>query len=208
MHASWTIDRSKLLIADEIRAVVDDLSRKAKRSVNTRMNLVIFRLATSCGLRVSEICGLKISDLKRIESDKPFIQVRKQIAKGGKGRTVPLWWDRAALAGVAAWRAYRLAEGAKKGDWLVCAMSKGAHGRQLSRVNARNRFRSSCRVLGEDRLLGLTIHHARHSFCSHALLKRPITAVRDAAGHASIATTNTYAHVLDQDDKDVGDLYE
>ena len=64
MHASWTIDRSKVLTADEIRSVVAELNRKQRRSLNTRMNLVIFRLATSCGLRVSEICGLKISDLR------------------------------------------------------------------------------------------------------------------------------------------------
>jgi integrase len=141
------------------------------------MNLVIFRLATSCGLRVSEICGLKISDLKRLENDKPFIQIRKVISKGGKARTVPLWWDRSAMADIAAWRNYRLANGAR-------------------------------RCVGEDRLDGLTIHHGRHSFVSHALLKRPIAAVRDAAGHSSIGTTNVYAHVLDQDEKDVGDLYE
>ena len=208
MHATWTIGPDKLLTSGEILAVVADLRRTAGRSKNTRMNLAIFRLACSCGLRVSEIIGLRISDLKRLESDQPFIQIRKQIAKGGKSRCVPLWWDGTSWADIIAWRRERLDDSAKKSDWLVCALSKAAHGKQLSRRNARNRFISSCSVLGEDRLKGLTIHHGRHSFVSHALLKRPITAVRDAAGHANISTTNCYAHLLDQDDKDVGDLYE
>lgn len=208
MHSTWSIDQSKILTSDEIKAVVAELRRTAGRSANTRQNLAIFRLACSVGLRVSEICGLKISDLKRLESDKPFVQVRKAIAKGGKSRCVPLWWDGPSWADIIAWQRERLDDGAKRGDWLVCALSKRAHGKQLSRINARNRFRSSCRVLGEDRLKGLTIHHGRHSFVSHALLKRPITAVRDAAGHSSISTTNYYAHLLDVDDKNVGNLYE
>lgn len=211
MHSTWSIDANKILTTDEILAVVADLRRTAGRSKNTRMNLTIFRLACSCGLRVSEIIGLRISDFKRIEpeTDKPFISIRRGIAKGGKARTVPLWWDRESLVDIKAWRKERLNGGAKRGDFLVCALSKAKHGKQLSRRNARNRFRSSCRVLGEDRLKGLTIHHGRHSFVSHALhVGRPIAAVRDAAGHSSIATTNVYAHVLDQDDKPVGDLYE
>ena len=57
---------------------------------------MIFRLATTCDLRASEICGLKIRDLKRLESGRPFVQIRKLIAKGGKPRIVPLRWDRAA----------------------------------------------------------------------------------------------------------------
>ena len=59
MSVTWTIDVTKILSESEIARVLADLKRRARRSVNSRQNLVIFRLATCCGLRVSEICGLK-----------------------------------------------------------------------------------------------------------------------------------------------------
>lgn len=80
MHA-WTVDATKILSRDEIRAVIEDLKRKARRSVNTRMNLAIFRLATCCGLRVSEIIGLEIGDV-RVGTKRPYLRLPKTIAKG------------------------------------------------------------------------------------------------------------------------------
>ena len=35
------------------------LVHESLKPVNTRQNLTVFRLATCCGLRVSELCGLK-----------------------------------------------------------------------------------------------------------------------------------------------------
>ena len=64
MTPNWKIDATKVLGKAEIAAVFADLKRKAKRSVNTRQNLIIFRLATCCGLRVSEICGLRCGDVR------------------------------------------------------------------------------------------------------------------------------------------------
>jgi integrase len=44
----------------------------------------------------------------------------------------------------------------------------------------------------------VTVHHGRHTFVSLSLARLvPIAAVRDAAGHASISTTNIYTHSLD-----------
>ena len=60
----WRIDATKILTKREIAAVLADLHRKAPRSANTQMNLVIFRLACCCGLRVSEISGLRLADVR------------------------------------------------------------------------------------------------------------------------------------------------
>jgi len=62
--SNWIVDRTRILQRDEIALVLTDLRRKARRSTNSRMNMVIFRLATCCGLRASEIAGLALSDVQ------------------------------------------------------------------------------------------------------------------------------------------------
>ena len=83
---------------------------KARRSPNTRMNLVILRLACCCGLRLSEISGLRLGDV-RVGVDRPHLVIRPTIAKCGRGRVVPLLWDQGTLDDIAAWVATRRAPG-------------------------------------------------------------------------------------------------
>ena len=54
---TWKVDATKILSRSEIGAVLADVKRRGKRrsSVNTRQNLVIFRLATCCGLRATAL---------------------------------------------------------------------------------------------------------------------------------------------------------
>jgi hypothetical protein len=47
------LDATKILTRRELAEVLNDLKRKAPRSKNTRLNLVLFRLACCCGLRVT-----------------------------------------------------------------------------------------------------------------------------------------------------------
>ena len=93
---TWKIDETMILGKSEIATVMADLKRKARRSVNTRQNLTIVRLAACCGLRVSEVCGLNLGDV-RLGLDRPYINIRKAIGKGRRSRRVPLWWDRGTL---------------------------------------------------------------------------------------------------------------
>ena len=135
MATSWQIDATKILGRGEIAVVLADLKRPAKRrSPNTRQNLVIFRLATCCGLRASEIVGLKLGDV-RVGIARPYLRIPKTIAKGGKGRRVPLWWDAQTLADLTAWREERVRRGAGTGDPFVCAQSRAAYGKRLTRHN-------------------------------------------------------------------------
>jgi integrase len=55
------VDASKILTRRELAVALADLASKAPRSRNTRMNLILVRLACCCGLRVSEIAGLRLS---------------------------------------------------------------------------------------------------------------------------------------------------
>lgn len=205
---TWTVDATKILSGAEITAVLADLKRRVRRSVNSRQNLTVFRLATCCGLRVSELIGLRIGDV-RVSLQRPYIQVRAAIAKRHKARRVPLWWDQGTLDDLRGWREFRTTvQGAGAGDLFVCSQAAERIGRPLDRQNARARFKAACRVLGPDRLAELTIHHGRHSFVSHALAGgRSLAEVRDAAGHANIATTSIYTHVATSDDGAIGNLF-
>lgn len=204
--SAWQMTREKVLTRDEILAVLADLTRKARRSLNTRQNLVLFRLATCCGLRASELTSLTLDNV-RVDSSRPHIRIPKTIGKGSKARIVPLTFDAGTLADFREWKALRISQGATGADLLLCSMSKGSVGNRIDRRNARKRFKAACRPLGRERVADLTIHHGRHSFISHALHGgRSVVEVQQAAGHSSLATTTRYAHLLAEDGT-IGNLF-
>ena len=94
-YSTSRIEPTKILTRRELACVLADLHARASRSESTQLNLVIFRLACCCGLRASEIAGLRCEDVI-VGVARPFLRIRAQTAKGGRGRQVPLWWDGAA----------------------------------------------------------------------------------------------------------------
>lgn len=171
------------------------------------MNVTIVRLACCCGLRVSEICGLTLDDL-RVDSERPHIRVHPDTAKGGKGRIVPLGWDAGTLADLRTWKRLRERQGARSKDPVICCLKPNQHGWPLIRHTIRERFRTACKPLSMERLRGLTIHHARHTFVSHALAGgRTLAEVKVAAGHSSLVTTIIYLHIAVDDDATPGQLF-
>lgn len=202
-----TVDATRILTRQEIAAVLAEQRRK-RRSVNTRQNAIIFRLATCCGLRVSEIVGLSLANVK-VDSKRPHIHVPAAIAKRNKARKVPLWWDAATLAALSDWKAERLKQDASGDDPFVCSQAHHTHGKRLSIRNAQARWKATIKVLGDERRETLSIHCGRHSFCSHALAGgRSLAEVRDAAGHANISTTSIYVHAIVDDDEQPGNLFD
>lgn len=199
------MDSTKILTRQEIVEVVTELTRK-RRSVNTRQNLVIFRLSTCCGLRVREIVGLDLRDIKA-DNGRPHIIVRRETGKGRKARKVPLWWDGATLAAIQKWKEERFLQNACSDDPFVCSQAVSTKYKRLSRRNAQNRWKVSTKCLGAERQAMLSIHCGRHSFVSHALAGgRSLAEVRDAVGHSNVSTTSIYLHIV-PDDGAVGDLF-
>lgn len=110
-----------------------------------------------------------------------------------------LHWDGQTLADVSAYLAERVAAGAGPMDHLLIT----CNGKRVDRSNLRKRFVNVTKILNRP----LTIHAGRHSFCSNALAAgKTLAEVRDAAGHSSVATTNTYLHVT-IDDGTVTDIF-
>lgn len=204
---TWRIDHQKILTRTELTTVLEDLSQRAPRSASARMNRVLFRLACCCGLRVSEISMLTLEDC-RTSWNRPHLRMRKEATKGHRARTVPLWWDAGTLADIDAWKQERKEQDATERDPLVCSLKPTTFGEPLGRHTLRRRFRTACWVLGRERLTGLTIHHGRHTFVSHALAGgRSLAEVRDAAGHTTVLTTSVYLHVAVEEDGRLGDLF-
>ncbi len=201
--ATWNVTEADILSRAEVQQVIDELDRKAPRSVNTRQTRAIFVLATYCGLRVSEACGLTLGNIKaRIA--RPVIIIPKAIAKGKRGRTILLFKLPTALRYLDGWKAERERQGAKPGDFFVCGQARGAHGNRLDRRNARARFISACKVLGAERQAMLSIHNGRHTCASHLLAARwSLPEVMKLLGHRNIATTSIYSHVLVDDEAPV-----
>ena len=112
------------------------------------------------------------------------------------------------LDDIAAWKAERLAQGAKPVDPFLQSQRTGATARPLSRHTLRRRFLTACRVLGLERIGALTIHHGRHTFISHALVGgRTLAEVRDAVGHSNVSVTSAYLHVAVNGAEGTGELF-
>jgi integrase/recombinase XerD len=202
----WEVTAAKILTKEEVQKVLAELQRKSRRSLNTRTNLILFRLATCCGLRASELTRITLDNV-RVDSDSPKIRVPKTVGKGGKARVVPLTFDAGTLADIREWKAFRESQGATGTDLFICSQHKDSLGNQIDRQNARLRYKAACKVLGKERCSEITIHHGRHSFISHALHNGyNIQTVRTAAGHSNLATTSLYSHLLADSDK-VGNMF-
>jgi integrase len=123
------VGASRILTANEIRTILSELKRKARRSSNTAQNLILFRLACCCSLRVSEATSLRLCEVRL--GTRPTLKVK---GKGGKVRVVPLHWDAGTLEDLRAWKEHRKAQGATGSDLLIVTRDGG----QIDRLNARS----------------------------------------------------------------------
>jgi len=197
------LDPTRVLELPEVHAVLDDLHRRKRRSDNSHQNLALFRLACCCGLRRKEIVGLDVGDLF-LDGPKPCVRVRAAVTKGQegkrKGRTVPLWWDAETLADLAEWRNGRLVDGATQTDPLLTTLARNWPNERLTVQVASRRWRTAIRVLGPERRRQVSIHCGRHTFATLSLTAgRSLVEVCDAMGHANIATTHEYLHLICRD---------
>ncbi|CAA7621988.1 Tyrosine recombinase XerD [Magnetospirillum sp. LM-5] len=170
-------------------AEVDQLL-EAARAVAPPQGLMVtalLELLYATGLRVSELVGLPFASLAR---DPAVLVVR---GKGDKERMVPL--SDPARAAVAAWLPLRAGLLDRKGSrWLFPSAAKSGH---LTRSGfAAMLLRVGMKAGIDPRRL--SPHVLRHAFASHLLAHgADLRVVQEMLGHADIATTEIYTHVLD-----------
>jgi len=145
------------------------------------------------GLRVSELAGLPLSALSR---EGRMLTVR---GKGDKERMVPL--SDPAHEAVGAYREVRdgfLPKGRTAGAaarWLFPSRARAGH---LTRARIAQMLKELAIEAGID-AARVSPHVLRHSFASHLLAHgADLRSLQQMLGHADIATTQIYTHVLDE----------
>ncbi len=181
----------KYLSEDEVDRLLDAARVRDDAEGLRRPALVEILYASS--LRVSELVGLPLSALSR---DGRILIVR---GKGGKERMVPL--SDPAVAALDAYRGVRdsfipkRGKGAGTSRWLFPSRSASGF---LTRV----RFAQILKELAIAAELDpkrVSPHVLRHSFASHLLAHgADLRSLQQMLGHADIATTQIYTHVLDE----------
>ena len=169
---------------------------KAGRGPDERLrNLCLVELLYATGMRVSELVSLPVQAAR---GDPAMLLVR---GKGEKERLVPL--SRPARAALAAWlqardKAEETARLAHKRPASRCLFpASGAEG-HLTR-QALHRLLKDIAVAAGVSPASVTPHRLRHAFATHLLAGgADLRVIQTLLGHADIATTEIYTHVLDE----------
>jgi integrase/recombinase XerD len=169
----------RLLVTAESEANAEAAPQKSEAALRL---YVLLELLYATGMRVSELVSLRRAAVMR---DASFLTI---TGKGNKERVVPVN-DRARDA-VKAWLAVL-----PPGPWLFPAggeegyLSRQVFARDLKGLAGRAGI-SAARVAP---------HVLRHAFASHLLQGgADLRVVQTLLGHADIATTQIYTHVLDE----------
>jgi integrase/recombinase XerD len=147
----------------------------------------MIELLYSTGLRVSELCGLKAADIQ-LEAG-----CLRCIGKGSKERLVPV--GRAALDLVLQYMKKSRLEilGEKTSPYLFPSRT----GTAINRIAFWRILAAYGRKAGLRK--ALTPHMLRHSFATHLLDRgADLRSVQMMLGHADIATTQIYTHVVEE----------
>ncbi len=165
----------------------------AATEVERRRDSCLLQLLYATGLRVSELVSLPAA---AVRGDPRMVLVR---GKGGRERMVPL--SAPARDALALWLAARdavegerLRAGKPRSAFLFPARGRRGH---MTRERFFLLIKDLARGAGLD-AAKVSPHTLRHAFATHLLAHgADLRVIQTLLGHASIATTEIYTHVLD-----------
>lgn len=185
----------KVLSIDEVDSLltaaaegIDDAGRPMPERLRAARMSALLETLYASGLRVSELVSLKRT------AARPGLAMLSVVGKGNKERLVPL--TEAARRAMQAYLSL-LAEAGRDqvSPWLFPSFGESGH---LSRQHFARDLKSlgACIGIRGDRI---SPHVLRHAFASHLLQNgADLRSVQMMLGHADIATTQIYTHVLDE----------
>ena len=184
----------KTLTTQEVSALLDAARTQGRNPSDRLRNTCLMELLYATGMRVSELVSLPLSAAK---GDPRMLLIR---GKGGKERLVPL--SPPARAALAVWVAQRdemeteaRAKGKPASAFLFPSRGKAGH---LTR-HAFYMLIKELAVEGGVSPAKVTPHTLRHAFATHLLANgADLRAIQTFLGHADIATTEIYTHVLEE----------
>lgn len=185
----------KTLDEPQVDALLSAAATLGKTQAERTRNLCLLELLYATGMRVSELVSLPVQAAR---GDPAMILVR---GKGDKERLVPL--SRPARAALARWlavrdrdeEALRLSDRPPLSRFLFPA--RGAEGHMSRQVM--HRLLKDIAVRAGVSPTDVTPHRLRHAFATHLLAGgADLRVIQTLLGHADIATTEIYTHVLDE----------
>jgi integrase/recombinase XerD len=185
----------KILSVEEVdrllaaaREGIDDPERPMLERLRAARMTALLETLYASGLRVSELVSLKRT------AARPGVEVLSVVGKGSKERIVPL--TPVAKQAMQAYLALLAeAERDRASPWLFPSSAGSGH---LTRQHFGRDLKGVARAAGirPDRV---SPHVLRHAFASHLLQNgADLRSVQMMLGHADIATTQIYTHVLDE----------
>ncbi len=177
----------KVLSRAEVDRLID--AARAKEGADGGRMATLLEILYGTGLRVSELVTLPLS---AVERDPTMLVVR---GKGDKERLVPL--SDPARQAIASWLHVRgaLLGNGESSRYLFPSRGRAGH---LTRQRFTQLLKEAALAAGIDPAR-VSPHVLRHAFASHLLEGgADLRSVQLMLGHADIATTQIYTHVLDE----------
>ncbi|MGX9354060.1 site-specific tyrosine recombinase XerD [Roseobacteraceae bacterium S113] len=184
----------KTLSVDEVDRLLEAASDHG-RSLDEQLRMTcLMQVLYATGMRVSELVTLPVA---AVRGDPRMILIR---GKGGKERMVPL--SPPAREALVAWLAHRDAaqekavkDGAAASPFLFPSRAKAGH---LTRQSFFVAIKALAVAAGVSPAK-VTPHTLRHAFATHLLQNgADLRAIQALLGHADVATTEIYTHVLEE----------
>ncbi|MEO1536516.1 MAG: site-specific tyrosine recombinase XerD [Pseudomonadota bacterium] len=184
----------KTLSVAEVDALLQAAARSGRGTENVR-NACLMELLYATGMRVSELVSLPVQAAR---GDPRLLLI---LGKGGKERMVPL--SKPARIALAEWlkerdaaeEQARLRNGTTPSRFLFPSRGKSGH---LTRHRFYGLIKELAVVAGVSPEK-VTPHTLRHAFATHLLANgADLRAIQTLLGHADVATTEIYTHVLDE----------
>ena len=176
-----------LLSEDEVARLL--AAAKTRPGIRGLRLHALLELLYASGLRVSELVSLPVGALA---GDRNLISVR---GKGAKERLVPI--GEPARAAIAAYLPHRhkFAPGGATSKYLFPSRSREGH---LSRAHFARELKALAGECGLD-ATRVSPHVLRHAFATHLLAHdADLRSVQRMLGHADLATTEIYTHLVDE----------
>ncbi|MDA7430138.1 site-specific tyrosine recombinase XerD [Primorskyibacter aestuariivivens] len=184
----------KTLSIDDVEKLLNAAETHGKTASERARHACLMQVLYATGLRVTELVSLPVA---AVRGDPRLILVR---GKGGKERMVPL--SPPARAAVQDWLSHRDAaedekrtKGKPPSPFLFPSRGKDGH---LTRHWFFNLIKTLAAQAGIDPAQ-VTPHTLRHAFATHLLQNgADLRAIQTLLGHADVATTEIYTHVLEE----------
>jgi len=183
----------KVLSEDEVDQLLDAARHSGRNTSDQLRNTCLMELLYATGMRVSELVSLRVSAAR---GDPRLLLI---MGKGGKERLVPL--SDPSREALAAWLVQRdktdeAAQAKGKPASIYLFPSRGSAG-YLTRHRFYLLIKEFALTAGVDPSK-VTPHTLRHAFATHLLANgADLRAIQTMLGHADVATTEIYTHVLE-----------